>query len=65
VTRTANALTVVIIGISTLLMLTLPIVLFYATYGVGGAIGGGVFAALFWSIMGAQYMRVRRRRNAS
>lgn len=63
--RTASTFTIIILGVSTALMVVLPIVLGYAIWGIGGAMYMGGVAAAFWLIMGIQYTRVRRRRRES
>jgi Na+-driven multidrug efflux pump len=62
VERAANAFVIVFLAASSLFMVALPILLFYAVMGIPGIIAGLVVASLFWALVAVQFMRVRRRR---
>lgn len=60
--RTAKIITVVGLSISTLLMIGLPFVLFYALFGWVGVILGGIGYTLFSAYFITMWVRMRRRK---
>lgn len=62
--RAASTFVIAILSVSTIFMVALPVAAFYAIWGIGGAIAGGILAIVFWLIMGIQLVRVRRGRKA-